>query len=303
MQWRHLRALGFALFAVPASAPAQGRPAVEVGGFLRWDVFDANLGMDDYFAAGGRAGVRVLPMFAVELDISRVSTNGGPGIPITNSSVHLRALHDRPLAGRVAALVGLGVVHNDYGATRSGSENGLSALAGVRIPITQLVALRLDLTADYLPAPANASAHNWNYGIAQGLSLTFGGGKQSRTPVATEIERPAPPPPPPASGPTPPPPAPAPPPAPPAPLPELDSDGDGVVDRLDRCLGTAFGVPVDARGCPRDSDGDGVTDPFDRAATRRRGLLSTSSAARVTPTAMGSPTDPIAVRRRPPGHQ
>jgi len=48
-------------------------------------------------------------------------------------------------------------------------------------------------------------------------------------------------------------PAPAPEPAPkpaPKPAPDPDTDGDGVLDRNDRCPGTARGTPVDSNGCP-----------------------------------------------------
>jgi OmpA-OmpF porin, OOP family len=44
-------------------------------------------------------------------------------------------------------------------------------------------------------------------------------------------------------------PAPAPKPAP-KPAPDPDTDGDGVLDRNDRCPGTARGTPVDSNGCP-----------------------------------------------------
>lgn len=58
-----------------------------------------------------------------------------------------------------------------------------------------------------------------------------------------------------------------------------DSDGDGVYDHLDRCPGTPFGTPVDARGCPLppkpaapvDSDGDGVYDDDDYCPDTPRG--------------------------------
>jgi len=43
-----------------------------------------------------------------------------------------------------------------------------------------------------------------------------------------------------------------------------DKDGDGVPDKSDRCPGTARGVAVDNRGCPKDSDGDGVYDYLDK---------------------------------------
>lgn len=42
-----------------------------------------------------------------------------------------------------------------------------------------------------------------------------------------------------------------------------DSDRDGVVDRLDMCPGSAFGVLVNSRGCPVDQDQDGVLNIVD----------------------------------------
>jgi len=43
-----------------------------------------------------------------------------------------------------------------------------------------------------------------------------------------------------------------------------DADKDGVVDRLDKCPNTPFGVIVDKKGCPVDTDGDGVPDYLDK---------------------------------------
>jgi len=43
-----------------------------------------------------------------------------------------------------------------------------------------------------------------------------------------------------------------------------DEDGDFVLDPVDECPGTPFGVIVDARGCPLDSDNDGVPDYLDK---------------------------------------
>ena len=42
-----------------------------------------------------------------------------------------------------------------------------------------------------------------------------------------------------------------------------DEDGDFVLDPVDQCPGTPFGVAVDAVGCPFDTDGDGVPDYLD----------------------------------------
>lgn len=64
-------------------------------------------------------------------------------------------------------------------------------------------------------------------------------------------------------------PAPAPEPKPepaPAPPPDRDTDGDGVLDRHDRCPGTAKGTPVDDNGCPQIPSLSGVHFEFDKSA-------------------------------------
>src|SRR2546422_4501132 len=44
----------------------------------------------------------------------------------------------------------------------------------------------------------------------------------------------------------------------------IDSDHDGVYDGIDKCPGTPPGAHVDATGCPVDSDADGVPDGIDQ---------------------------------------
>jgi OOP family OmpA-OmpF porin len=44
----------------------------------------------------------------------------------------------------------------------------------------------------------------------------------------------------------------------------VDADNDGVIDALDRCSGTPFGVAVDANGCALDTDQDGVINAVDQ---------------------------------------
>jgi len=53
----------------------------------------------------------------------------------------------------------------------------------------------------------------------------------------------------------------------------MDSDNDGVLDRDDRCPGTAPGTNVDANGCPiaKDSDMDGVADSADKCPNTPKG--------------------------------
>jgi outer membrane protein OmpA-like peptidoglycan-associated protein len=244
------------LLLLPLPAAAQQAGQVELGGFLQWSVFDGTLQMDDFFATGGRAGVFLSPAFALEADVARTSTNGPPGVAVTYWPLHARLVYNRMLPGRVSAMLGFGVAHNEYGGARDGKDNGLSGLFGVRIPVGSMVALRLDVNADYMPSPANQSStvrHNWNFGVREGLSIMLGRRR----------------PPPPVVRPEPPraePPRPEPPQAeaPPAVAPVQDADQDGVGDQLDRCPGTPPGTRVDTSGCPLDSDMDGVPNTLDR---------------------------------------
>lgn len=57
----------------------------------------------------------------------------------------------------------------------------------------------------------------------------------------------------------------------PAPQAPADTDGDGVIDSLDKCLGTPAGVSVDTNGCPLDNDGDGVYDYLDKCPGTPKG--------------------------------
>ncbi len=59
--------------------------------------------------------------------------------------------------------------------------------------------------------------------------------------------------------------------------PVLDSDGDGVMDDVDACPNTEYGVDVDSSGCPvgagMDSDNDGVADNVDQCPQTIVGAL------------------------------
>src|SRR5213082_3108728 len=52
----------------------------------------------------------------------------------------------------------------------------------------------------------------------------------------------------------------------------VDSDADGVPDGIDQCPGTPAGAHVDAKGCPVDSDGDGVPDGVDQCPNTPPGV-------------------------------
>lgn len=112
--------------------------------------------------------------------------------------------------------------------TSSASETGLTAGAGVRVPLATQFAMRADL--DWFDTDVGDL---WSLNI--GLEYSFGGRPQAAPVVAAAATVPPPPPPPP------------PPPAAPA-----DSDGDGVADGVDQCPDTPQGERVGAQGCPCD---------------------------------------------------
>lgn len=235
MPWPFVRVALLALLLLPRLAEAQIPGRVELGGFLQWTAFDESLRMDDFFATGIQVGVPLTPAVGVEADISRLITNGPPGIRVSYIPLRLRLMYQVPVRRRISAHFGAGYVHNSYGDSRDGSDHGASLLGGVRFGLNQRLAVRLDAIADFMPSPANAGSgadHNWNFGLRQGLSLALG----RSGPPATVTVIPA------------------------------DGDEDGVADSADRCPGTPAGVPVDATGCPLDSDGDGVPDQLDRCS-------------------------------------
>ncbi len=51
-----------------------------------------------------------------------------------------------------------------------------------------------------------------------------------------------------------------------------DEDGDYIMDPIDNCPGTPYGVEVDTSGCPFDSDKDGIPDYLDKEPNSRDGV-------------------------------
>ncbi len=210
-----------------APAAAQDRGAFEVGAFGRYTRFAAGgVALANHAGAGLRAGYFLSPLLSVELDASRTVTHNrvaNSGF-VTYYPFHLRGVVNLPFTERLSMLVGLGPVINRYG--RAGGENdlGLGGLAGLRVRLASILALRLDATADYAMHRSGGGDRYWNLGAQGGLSVLFG-------------LRPG------VSG-------------------AADSDGDGVINSRDRCPGTPPSTSVDPSGCTRraDSDNDGVID-------------------------------------------
>jgi OOP family OmpA-OmpF porin len=219
-----------AIVAVLAAAPAaaQDRGAIELGAFGRYTSFSSSgLTLADRAGFGGRAGYFLSPLLALELDASRTATHdpGASSPTIAYYPYHVRGVLNLPFTDRVSGLLGLGPMLNNYRtAGSSETDYGVGALAGARVRLASLVALRLDATADWSLHRSGGGGNYWNLGLQAGLSVLLGM-KPGESGTA-------------------------------------DADGDGVMNARDRCPGTPPGTAVDASGCTRraDTDNDGVID-------------------------------------------
>jgi outer membrane protein OmpA-like peptidoglycan-associated protein len=235
------------MLSSPVAAQRVG--AIEAGAFGRYTIFDPTLPLDQWFGYGGRLGIFALPRIELEGDISQTKTSAKhvsgdfKYIPI-----HARLIYNQPIGETGALLIGGGYVRNKYQESYKGDEDGAAALLGWRSMVEDWVAVRFDVTADYVESPINKAKDNWNVGIQGGVSFFLFNRKSK--PAPQEVAETPPPPPPP--------------PAPPQPA---DADQDGVQDSADRCPNTPAGESVDSNGCAPsqlDADHDGVSDSADR---------------------------------------
>ena len=237
---------------LPHPAAAQRGGTVELGGFGRYTIFEESLGLDDAFGGGGRLGVFLTSWLSLEGDASYADPSSAAGASVSYLPIHGRLVVHVPLADRVAILLGAGYARTEYGDAADASDDGAAGLAGIRVGLSRVVALRVDAATDYVPSPANGERDNWNTGIQVGLSLLLGKTRPEdadRDGVEDRIDQ-----------------------CPNTPPGEqvnsigcpLDGDRDGVPDSRDRCPATVRGEQIDADGCPVDTDDDGVPDSRDR---------------------------------------
>jgi len=212
---------------ISSPATAQSPGTLEFGGFGRFTRFDASVGLRDGFGGGGLLGIYIANGVAIEGTVAYVSTSSPASATVALTPIHARLLFARPVADRIAVLLGGGYVHNQYVKPSREWEGGVSGLFGARFDLAGRLAARLEGVIDFFPSPLNerpGNSDNWNLTVQAGLSLLVG-----RSPLR-------------------------------------DSDHDGVVNRVDVCPNTPRGEAIDGRGCPlpKDADADGVVDAADK---------------------------------------
>src|SRR2546427_547757 len=257
---RRFGLLATGLTLVAGSLPAQHAGQVEVGAFGSYTRYDATFGLARKIGGGVRMGYLLGGIVGVEGDIlfQPEYTVSPSGTPITlepligSASLVVNALHAKRLM--VYVLGGYSLLDFGTRAPYRFTDNGAHGGAGVRLFLTERVALRVEGRAIYSPSTQSTFGPKTatHYVGTAGLSV-FHLGTPSKdsdhdgvsdkqdacpdTPVGAAVDSKGCP---------------------------IDSDHDGVYDGIDKCPGTPAGVHVDAKGCPVDSDGDGVPDGIDQ---------------------------------------
>ncbi len=246
-----LLVLAFLLVAVPALAQSPG--TIELGMFYRYWLWGHETQLGDKGGFGARGGYFFLKNLEVEGAFSFARVSLSPDRTADVVPLTARVVWNYPATERISLLLGAGYTRMDYEGGASATDDGVNALAGVRIVASDLVSFRLEGTVDRLRRPFNPSAQTFvgDFGLQAGMSLMLGGvakdsdhdgvpdklDKCPDTPLGVKVD---------AAG---------------CPI---DSDHDGVPDYLDKCPDTPAGAKVDANGCPIDSDHDGVPDYMDK---------------------------------------
>src|SRR6266704_1401443 len=240
---------------------AQHAGQVEVGAFGSYTRYDATFGLAHKIGGGVRMGYLLGSIVGVEADVLfqpeyTVTPPGGTTSTleplIGSASVVINALH----ANRLMVYVLGGYSLLDFG-TRAPyrfTDNGAHGGAGVRLFLSERIALRVEGRAIYSPSTQSTFGPKTatHFLGTAGLSV-FHLGVPSKdsdhdgvpdnkdacpdTPAGATVDSKGCP---------------------------IDSDRDGVPDGIDKCPGTPAGARVDATGCPVDSDADGVPDGIDQ---------------------------------------
>src|SRR6266566_4425818 len=247
---------------------AQHAGQVEVGAFGSYTRYDATFGLAHKIGGGVRMGYLLGSIVGVEADVLfqpeyTVTPPGGTTSTleplIGSASLVINAVH----ANRLMVYVLGGYSLLDFG-TRAPyrfTDNGVHGGAGVRLFLSERIALRVEGRAIYSPSTQSTFGATATHFLGTAGLSVFHLGAPSKdsdrdgvpdgidkcpgTPAGARVD---------ATG---------------CPV---DSDADGVPDGIDQCPGTPAGVHVDAKGCPIDSDGDGVPDGVDQCPNTPTGV-------------------------------
>ncbi len=226
-------ATALAAGATLASAPpalAQSGGTVDLGFSGRYTLVDLDVSQDNALGFSGRFGIFLSRNLALELEMANSTTTGDTDAKL--QPYYVRLAYHKPLSNRWTGIIGAGWVHDRTNPDGPGGlygDDGVSAMMGFQVKMSERFALRIDAIGDILMSPIfqtpTSDLKTGNIALQAGMNFRMG---QRQAPK--------------------------------------DGDGDGINDAMDACAGSMAGENVDSRGCaiPKDSDGDGVMDPSDR---------------------------------------
>ena len=163
------------VLASPLSAQRTG--SLEVGAFANVAYFDRTLHFNQGNGGGGaRLGFFVTPGLELEAEGVFVPTTGGVAdeLNVDYFPARARLLFNFPAGEHTRLLLGGGYVHNEFRGDLDASDDGATALAGIRLGVPGFPSIRINTYLDYVPSPANAAGENWNWGLQVGLSFLTG---------------------------------------------------------------------------------------------------------------------------------
>ena len=233
-------------FALVSAAGAAIRPsALTLSPMAGAQFFGSEQNLEDAPLYSLGIGYNFTERLATEAIFSYVATNTAAGVEddVDYISVRLDFLYHFPLGNfvpYVAIGAGEAIVSPDQVASDTNFIAGYGA--GAKYFFNDTLALRCDLRhlldINDTDAQRDQTVVN-NYAVSAGIFLQLGGGKV-------------------------------------LPVPPSDKDGDKIIDAVDRCPDTLFGVAVDETGCPlqkiSDSDGDAITDNLDLCPATAAGV-------------------------------
>ena len=187
--------------AYPLGLNAQQPWAIELGALGRYAIYDDDVGIENAFGFGGRAGVFLFENISLEVDASYAEPEltDQPGFQGRTFVSHLlyqgRLMYTHWMNDDVGLLAGAGYAYDNYSRARNVAARGggPGGLIGLRYQFNDLVSGRLEGTGYFVSADADTHVaprpSTFNLGLQAGLSVILG-----EREVECIVELPAPPP-------------------------------------------------------------------------------------------------------------
>jgi outer membrane protein OmpA-like peptidoglycan-associated protein len=170
-----LGAIAILTLALTTPALAQGTGTFEFGAFGQVSYFDKSLHVEQAKGGpGAHLGFFLSRSLELEGEGALVPTPARLDTLIYYVPLRARVLFNLPTGAHTALLLGAGYVHTEYRHDADRSDDGATALAGLRLGLRGLPSIRISTYLDYIPSPQNGVDNNLNWGLQFGLSWLFG---------------------------------------------------------------------------------------------------------------------------------